>query len=121
MKKLCFVFIFLLGGVLASCSPVYAQSSDCPSANGCVTITREAAVKAVTDAETVKAQAAEILILKQAISDQKDVTEKLKIEYAEAKGENTALKQNAVSDRAIIDLLVKKVGKRCSPLSILCL
>lgn len=117
MKKLCFIFILLLAGVAG----VSAQSSECQFSSGCVTVSRAVAEKALVDAETVKAQAAEIAALKQALSDEKAVAEKLKLEFAEKSGENTALRQNDVANRAIIELLVKKVGKKCSPLSILCL
>jgi hypothetical protein len=42
----------------------------------------------------------------------------MRIEFARVSGENTALKQNAVSDRAIIDLLLKNTRKKCQPLSV---
>ncbi len=43
---------------------------------------------------------------------------KMRIEFAAASGELTAVKQNAVSDRAIIDLLLKSVKKKCMPFSV---
>lgn len=95
-----------------------ALGQECPHPSGCVTISREAAIKALADDATVKAQAAEIAVLKQALLDEKLVAVKLKIEFAEKSGELTALKQNAVSDRAIIDLLLKNTKKKCLPLSI---
>lgn len=107
MKKLCLITIFLFCVGVAG-----AQTNDC------VCISRAAAEKALVDADTVKAQAAEIAVLKQALLDEKLVAVKLKIEFAEKSGELTALKQNAVSDRAIIDLLLKNTKKKCLPLSI---
>lgn len=95
-----------------------AQAAECQFSSGCVTVSRAAAEKALVDADTVKAQAAEIAVLKQALLDEKLVAVKLKIEFAEKSGELTALKQNAVSDRAIIDLLLKNTKKKCLPLSI---
>jgi hypothetical protein len=115
MKNLCFIIIFLFAGVIG----IKAQdipTAQCPSDMVC--ISRQAAQKAVENAETVKAQSIQIETLKQAVQDEKDVANKLKIEYAETKGELTAVKQNAVSDRAIIDLLLKSVKKKCLPLSI---
>ena len=112
MKNLCFITIFLLAGVVG----VSAQANDCPADKVC--LSRAAAQKALVDADTVKAQAAEIAVLKQALLDEKLVAVKLKIEFAEKSGELTALKQNAVSDRAIIDLLLKNTKKKCLPLSI---
>ena len=47
-----------------------------------------------------------------------DNTQKMAIEFARVSGENTALKQNAVSDRAIIELLLKSTKKKCFPLSV---
>lgn len=117
MKKLCFVFIFCLFGA-ASVVRAQAESAGagCPADKVC--ISREAALKAVENAETVKAQAVQIEALKKAIDDEKDVANALKIQFAEKSGENTALKQNAVADRAIIELLLKSVKKKCMPLSV---
>lgn len=119
MKKLCFAIIFGFAGVVG----VSGQAVDvtippmpCPADKVCVS--RAVAEKALVDAETVKAQGAQIEALKKALDDEKDVANKLKIEFAEKSGELTALKQNAVSDRAIIDLLLKQVRKKCMPLSV---
>lgn len=113
MKKFLILAIFLFTVAVS------ASGQECPADKVC--ISPQAARKAIADAETVKAQEAQIKGLEQAVKDEKDVAEKLKIEYAEARGELTALKQNAVSDRAIIELLLKNSKKKCYPFSILCL
>lgn len=84
-----------------------AQTADCPADKVC--ITRDAALKSLADADKVVAQAAELKVKDQAIDDLKTELNKMRVEFAEKSGENTALKQNAVADRAIIDLLLKNV------------
>lgn len=111
MKKLFFLFI-----ILGSCGYAYGQTTECPVDKVCVS--RAVAEKALVDAETVKAQASEIETLKQALNDERALTAKMKIEYATQVGENSALKQNAVSDRAIITELLKYTKKKCMPLSV---
>ena len=85
----------------------YAAQAQCPSPNGCVTITREAAIKALQDSDTVKAQATEIAAKDKAISDLKTELESIRREYVAASSEASALKQQAVRQDAIIDLLLK--------------
>lgn len=82
-----------------------AQATDCPADKVC--ITREAALKAVADADAVIALKKEIAVKDQAFADQKDLLNKMRIDFAEVSGENTALKQNDVSNRAIIEILLK--------------
>ncbi len=84
----------------------YAQT-DCPPDKVC--ISPEAARKALADADRVKALEAEVKVKDQAIADFRDLLNKMRIEFAEKVGENTALRQNAVQDRAIIDILLKNV------------
>lgn len=115
MKKIVLLICLVAGFALS------ATAQDCPSPQGCVLITREAALKALQDSDTVKAQKAEIVVKDQAIVDLKKLLDDVRIEFARVSGENTALKQNAVSDRAIIEILVKNSRKRCAPFSILCL
>jgi nitrogen fixation/metabolism regulation signal transduction histidine kinase len=86
---------------------VAGQTVECPVDKVC--ITREAAIKAINDGDMVVAQKAELAVKDQAIADLKELLNKMRIEYAETKGELTAVKQNAVSDRAIIDILLKNV------------
>jgi hypothetical protein len=106
------IFLLLLCGTFHAA----AQTVECPVDKVC--ITRDAALKALADADAVVAQKAELAVKDQAIADLKELLNKMRIEFAEKSGENTALKQNAVSDRAIIDILIKGQKKKCMPLSI---
>lgn len=97
MRKLTITIGFLLAFVSAA----YSQDT--------VTISRDAALKCLTDSDTVKAQATEITVLKQAISDHKDVQTNLKIELAKMSGEKTGAEQMNVRLTAIVDILLKSV------------
>lgn len=112
MKCLLTLALLLIAGVSAS----LAQSVTCP--DGMVCVSRDAAVKALADADTVEAQKKEIAVKDQAIADLKKLLDDMRINFAAISGENTALKQNAVSDRAIIELLLKNTRKKCLPLTI---
>lgn len=114
-KLLCCIGISLVFAVVS------VKAQDCPSPQGCVLITREAALKALEDSDKRTALEAEVKVKDQAIVDLKKLLDDMRIQFAEKVGENTALKQNAVSDRAIMEILVKNSRKRCAPLSILCL
>lgn len=107
--------IFLLLIIFLASFTAYSQTQ-CPE--NLVCISPAAARQALVDSDTVKAQAVELAAKDQAIADLKDALNKMRIEYAEARGELTALKQNAVSDRAIIDLLLKSAKKKCLPFSV---
>lgn len=85
------------------------QAQDCPHPSGCVTISREAALKALADSDRVKALEAELVVKDKAIDDFKDLLATSRINYAECKGEATILKQRAVSDAAMIELMAKLV------------
>lgn len=113
--KTFFIIIFLLCVAAVSIS----AQAECPPDKVC--ISPAAAQKALADADTVKAQKAEIAGLKQAVEDMRKLLNDMRIEFARVSGETTALRQNAVSDRAIMEILVKNTKKRCAPLSILCL
>lgn len=115
MKQLIF-FAFLI--ILSACQFAAAQTAECPSPNGCVLITREAAIEAVENKAARAALEKEVAAKNQAIEDHKQIEQKLLVEVALKSGENTALKQNAVSDRAIIDLLLKSAKKKCLPFSV---
>lgn len=93
--------------LMAFASYADGQSQDCPSPQGCVLITREAALKALDDADKVKAQEAEIKVKDQAIAGLKTELNNVRVEFARASGELSGLKQNAVQDRAIIEILLK--------------
>ena len=90
--------------------------SQCPTDMVC--ISPEAARKAIVDADTVKAQALEIKALEQAVRDAQDNAHKMAIEFAKVSGENTALRQNDVSNRAIIAAIIPLMRKKCMPLSV---
>lgn len=98
--------IFLTIAIL---SPLYGygQTQDCPSPQGCVTITREAALKAIADADRVTALESEMKVKDQAYDDLKAELNRIRVEFAAASGEISGLKQNAVQDRAIIEILIK--------------
>lgn len=113
------VSIALLFVFVVTASAQSAVSSECPPDKVC--ISPEAARQALEDSDTVKFQKTEITTLKQAVEDFRKELNNMRIEFARVSGEATALKQNAVSDRAIIDILVKHSRKRCAPFSILCL
>ena len=100
MKKL-LLALFLFAGT------AYSQSECSTSPEKCVLITREAAVRALQDSDRVKALEKENLTLTEALNAIKVELNKIRVEYAEKVGENTALKQNAISDRSIIEILLK--------------
>lgn len=100
--------------LLLFCGTYHAQT--CPVDMVC--ITPAAARQALADSDTVKAQKSELAVKDQAIADLKELLANMRIQFAEKSGENTALKQNAVSDRAIITELLKYSKKKCMPLSV---
>ncbi len=104
MKKFIPFALFI---ILSAGGYVHAQAEQCPADKVCVS--RAVAEKALADDATVRAQKAEIETLNKAIADYKDLLEKARIEFANVSGANSELRQNAVSDRAIIDLLLKSV------------
>ena len=81
-------------------------------------MTPEQARIALENADKVKVLEAYVKTLETAQNDYKAEISKVRIEYAEKVGENTALKQNAVSDRAIIEILLKSSKKKCMPFSV---
>lgn len=111
MKKLLFTIAILFIGTFAA-----NAQSQCPADMVC--ITREAAIKALTDSDSVKALTIENAKLTQAIADKTKDLSDMKIEFARVSGENTGLKENAVSDRAIMTVLVQNSKKKCMPLSV---
>jgi len=103
MKHICLVITFFLFAVVS------INAQECPHPSGCVTVSRDVALKALADSDTVKAQANELAVKDTAIEDMRKELNRMRIEFAEKSGELTALRQNAVSDRAIIDILLKNV------------
>jgi len=90
---------FFIFGITAN-----AQTA-CPE--NLVCISREAALKALADSDENKALKAEVAVKNQAIEDFRKELNNMRIQFAEKSGENTALKQNSVSDRALIEILIK--------------
>jgi hypothetical protein len=96
-----------------------AQTDPCPPMpEGYLCVPRAVAIQALEDSDARMALEAEKVQLTQAIEDLRKEVNNMRIEFARVSGENTALKQNAVSDRAIIDLLLKNTRKKCLPLSV---
>ncbi len=102
MKAILIFFLVVLGAFVSS---VHAQ--DCPADKVC--ISREAALKALADADRVKALEAEIKIKDQSYADLGKLLNDMRVEFARCSGETTILKQRAVSDAAMIELLSKLV------------
>ena len=96
--------LFSIALVLVFSFVAYSQQ-DCPADRVC--LTREAALTALQNADKVVALEKENATLTQALNDLQAEVIKMRVEYAEKVGENTALKQNAVSDRALIEILIK--------------
>lgn len=112
MKILLITTLFILSATFAVSAQNVPCPPDKPDAMGCLIITHTAAVKALTDSDQVKAQTAEIAAKDKAISDLKDELNKIKIEFAGKTEGLSQCQQNAVSDRAIIQLLVQGYPKR---------
>lgn len=98
---------------------ISAMSQTCQEQpQNCVLITREAAIKALEDSDRVKSLEAEVIVLKQAVNDQREITTNLKIELGKAMGELTGSQQMNVRQTAIIDTILKYTKKKCMPLSV---
>jgi hypothetical protein len=85
----------------------YSQTSECPSDKVC--LSREAAIKALQDADEVVALRQQVQALKDAVQAHKDIETNLKIELGKAMGELTGSQQMNVRQTAIIDVLLKNV------------
>jgi hypothetical protein len=90
-------------------SAIAGYSQDCPHLEGCVTISRTAAVQALKDSDTVKAQTVEIAAKDQAIKDLEKIIVDLKIELAKMSGDKTGAEQMIVRLTAILDIMIKQV------------
>ena len=110
-KLLLFTFLMLAVGLT-----VTNAQTECPADKVC--LSPEAARAAIVAGDTVKAQQIELAAKEKAIADMRDELNKMRIEFARTSGELTATKQNAVSDRAIIELLLKSTKKKCFPFSL---
>lgn len=109
MRKIFIIaIIFFIFAVAASAQDsITVTTRDCPPDRVC--ISRAAAEKALVDADRVKALEIEGKEKDRALADMRDLLNKSRIEFAAVSGENTALRQNAVQDRAIIEILLKSV------------
>lgn len=97
--------LILIAGFIIAASVGVCGQPDCPPTLVC--ISREAALKALADADRVKALEAEIKVKDDAVASFRDELNKMRIEFARVSGEATALKTNAIRDAAIIELLLK--------------
>lgn len=77
-----------------------------------VCLSREAAQAALQAGDRAKALQTENDALTKAIADLKDALNAMKVQYAEASGELTILKQQQVADRALMTVLVQNTKKK---------
>jgi hypothetical protein len=101
-------FIVVIIAIIG-CLFVISANAQTACPENLVCISREAALKALADSDTVKAQQTEIAAKDKAIADLKTELENIRREYVAASSEASALKQQAVRTDAIIDLLLKSV------------
>jgi hypothetical protein len=107
MKCAIFALIII---VFLTVSALSQQQAACPSPNGCILITREAALKALQDSDAVKAQGVELDNLKTVIiPDLRKQLDDMRLEFVRADTKATALEKQAIRDAAIIELLLKMV------------
>ena len=108
VQKLFLKMVLVLITLVILIGRAQAQTDPCPTMpSGYLCLPRAVALKALEDADARKALEAQVKTQDDAIAGYKDELEKIRIEFARASGELTALKQNAVSDRAIIEILIK--------------
>lgn len=98
---------FVFGIILAAAGNASAQTPTPTPPEGDITISRAAAVKCLADADRVQALEAEIAVKNKAIEDLKAEITRLQQQFIEASTNASALKQQAVRDAAIIELLLK--------------
>lgn len=101
IRLLTILFCLLWLTLLAS----NATAQECPPDMVC--ISREAAQKALEAGDKAKALEAELKANQEAYTKLKDALNEMRVEFARASGELTACKQNDVSNRAIIEVLLK--------------
>lgn len=95
------------------------QTPQCPPDMVC--ISPQAARQALENADTVKAQAAEILTLREAVLKQKEATVDVKIEYAKTLGELTGAQKELIALRAQLEFVMKNGRNKCGGLTLFCL
>lgn len=98
------LLVYLLFTVSAAAQDV-APASDCPADKVC--LSRDQAIEYLTYRDENTALKKEIEVLRQAISDQRSVTETIKIELARISGEKSQLEADRVRWTAVIDILIK--------------
>jgi len=118
MKNLIFTLIFTLFFVSIANGQTVA---DCPHPSGCVVLSVEQARQSLEDRVTVKAQADEILTLRESVVKQKEVTVDIKIEYAKTLGELVGAKGELISLRAQLEFVLKNGRNKCGGLTLFCI
>ena len=94
-------------------SNAVAQADPCPTMpEGYLCLPRAIAVKALEDSDARKALEAQVKAQDEAYDKLKDTLNDMRVEFARVSGEASILKQRAVSDAALIELLVKNSRKK---------
>lgn len=101
---LCLIF-FTTATTLSATAQTASTAQDCPVDRVC--LTQAQAAKYLTLEDTVKAQENEILALKKAVLDQREVTVDAKIALAEKTGELIGAKQQIVECSQDKEMLIK--------------
>jgi len=115
MKRLIFLTLLITG---LGCSVMAQTPEPTPCVENCVTISRDAAIKAVETSRERDALKIQLATEKQAFDALRNELNEMRIKFAAVSGELSGIKQNAVQDRAIIDLLLKNTKRKCLPFSI---
>jgi hypothetical protein len=105
------IVVLLLSATLATAQSL-PQGPDCPHAEGCVVISKSAARSALEAGDKAKALEVELKEREKAYELLRDALHKMEVEFAKTSGENTILRQRAVSDAAMIELLLKQTKKK---------
>lgn len=106
IRLLTILFCLLWLTLLAS----NATAQECPPDMVC--ISREAAQKALEAGDKAKALEAELKANQEAYTKLKDTLNEMRVEFARTSGELTAIKQQAVRDAAIIEMLLQQTKKK---------
>lgn len=112
-------YVLLATFIFAGAVITNAQTSDCPvMPAGKLCVSRAVGEAALVADDKIKALEAELKARDEAAAIQRKALDDMRLEYVKASTEVTTLKQNAVSDRAIIELLLKNTKRKCLPFSI---
>jgi len=115
VKRLLFLLILIF---LASVSALSQTVTDCPHPDGCVVISRSAAIKSLETDDEVKTLREENKVLKQAVASHKDIETTLKIELGKTVGELTGTQKTVIQLTGWLDIAMKNSRKKCMPLSV---